>query len=100
MSAAQVSEPPNRKMPDLDRVDWSRLICDCCDEGYPISDQSDATGIPRSTLERWKNEAVRSGKRQIEPKHSGGERLIAFWCAIFLKTRVDLPLIERRRAPR
>jgi hypothetical protein len=54
------------------RYDWSRILLDLSMHGMTLQAVFEATGIPASTLHGYKN-------LDAEPRHSDGERLLAFW---------------------
>lgn len=61
--------------PTLDqnqRYDWWQILQDLSMHGMTLQVVSEATGIPVSTLNGYKN-------LNAEPKHADGERLLATW---------------------
>jgi hypothetical protein len=54
------------------RVDWWRVTVDLQRCGVSLSDVSDLTLIPRSTLLGYRN-------LDVEPRHADGEALLALW---------------------
>jgi len=54
------------------RVNWWQVIVDLGKANLSLADIAAATGIPKSTLDQYKN-------RNSEPKHADGERLLSLW---------------------
>jgi hypothetical protein len=55
----------------LTRIDWFRILADLRMQGLSLYAVSDETGIPRKTLDGYRNGG--------EPRHSDGELLLALW---------------------
>ncbi len=56
----------------VSRVDWFQILVDLSRRGYTVRAVAVQVGVPHSTLMGWKNLGH-------EPKHTEGERLLAFW---------------------
>ena len=71
-----------------DVVNWFRVIVDLTTiGGVTLRQIAHAMQIPKATIINWKNGA--------EPRHSDGERLIAFWCGHLGRERNELPVLSR-----
>lgn len=66
-----------------ERVDWFQVLVDLGRCGVPASSAAAAIGIPKSTVQGWKQGA--------EPKFTDGEKLVALWVGITGKAAVDVP---------
>lgn len=54
------------------RIDWFRILADLRNKGLTLYDVAEKTGIPRKTIEGYKN-------HDAEPRHCDGELLLALW---------------------
>jgi hypothetical protein len=57
------------------KVDWFRVFVDLEKAGLCLAEVARRMNIPRTTLEHWRNGG--------EPKHSGGDALLAYYREIF-----------------
>lgn len=73
------------KIDEKPGVSWWHVVVVMERSGYTHSAIGAAIGVPRTTVEGWKN-------RNAEPGHVDGERLIALWRVVTGKPREDLPL--------
>ncbi|MRT30805.1 hypothetical protein [Herbaspirillum sp. CAH-3] len=70
-------------------VDFPRLITELIAGGFSFSSMAACTGIPKSTIESWRD--------GTEPSHSRGARFICLWAAVHLKQPSDAPTIKTPR---
>lgn len=68
-------------------IDWFRIIADLQRAGFSLRDIHEHTDIPHPTLLAW--------GQGTEPRHSAGEKLLAFWAAATGNARDDAPLCDR-----
>lgn len=68
-------------------TDWASIIDGLRRQGLTFSQLARCTGIPRTTLERFRDGAT--------PKHPDGETLVVFWCSFTLSQRDQLPVTAR-----
>lgn len=68
-------------------TDWCAMIEDLRRQGLSFRVLARMTGIPRATLERFRDGAM--------PKHPDGEALVAFWCSFTLSERDQAPVMAR-----
>lgn len=54
-------------------VDWFRLLTDLKDRGWSLDAIAVATGIPKATLDAYRN-------RGVQPRHDVGQRILLLWC--------------------
>ncbi|MPS36016.1 hypothetical protein [Stenotrophomonas acidaminiphila] len=66
-----------------ERVDWFQVLVDLGRCGVPASSAAAAIGIPKSTVQGWKQGA--------EPKFADGEKLVALWVGITGKPAEAVP---------
>lgn len=71
------------------RIDWFRVLADLRVQGYSLYSVADETGIPRKTLEGYRNHGA-------EPRHSDGELLLALWERAMLPPVPTMPDRTRR----
>ena len=69
------------------RIDWFRILADLKRLGFSQYAVAEKTGIARETVRDW-------FCRTKEPRHSAGERLIAFWMAEMERPRESLPMFD------
>ncbi|CAG9255953.1 hypothetical protein [Paraburkholderia caribensis] len=65
------------------RIDWFRVITDLCRDGGSLYQLSGATGIPRRSLNSYKN--------GVEPTHARGMCILAHWSMKTGKSGSDAP---------
>lgn len=65
-------------------IDWFRLLVQLKEQGHSLGAVSQITNIPKSTLNDYKQGA--------EPRHSHGERLLAFWARATGQGRDQAPV--------
>lgn len=65
------------------RTDWFRVLADLGRHGVGNRTVSRRLHVPKSTVIGW--------KRDHEPRHSDGERLIALWCEVMGMERDQVP---------
>lgn len=68
-------------------IDWFRVLADLKRIGWSIKAIELVTGIPSSSLDRYRNSGA-------QPRHEVGERLILLWCGATAKLRTDLPTMH------
>lgn len=73
------------KIEETPGVSWWHVVVTLEKSGYTHSAIGAAIGVPRTTIEGWKN-------RNAEPAHMDGERLCALWRVVTGRPREDLPL--------
>ena len=73
--------------PSKQVVHWFRLFYELKMHGYSLYDLSIAVEIPKTTLQNYK-----SG---IEPPHSSGEMIIAFWAHVTKNSPDSVHKIDR-----
>ena len=69
------------------RVDWFRLLADLKRLGFSLRSLPEHVHIPYETMRDWANKGH-------EPRHSDGERLIAFWQTVMNRPRESVPMID------
>lgn len=69
------------------RVNWFLVIVELCRRGYTHMTVAAAVGVPKSTVQGWKQGA--------EPRHSDGERMVMLWCQVTGLDRDSLPKVSR-----
>jgi len=72
------------KIPEIPGVSWWHVIVMMEKSGYTHAAMGAAIGVPRTTIEGWKN-------RNAEPAHVDGERLCALWRVVTGRAAEDLP---------
>ena len=65
-------------------ISWWHVIVTMEKNGYTHSAIGAAIGVPRTTIEGWKN-------RNAEPAHMDGERLCALWRVVTGRPADELP---------
>lgn len=69
-------------------VNWFRIIVELGTQGAVTLRQiSRAIDVPKTTIIGWKAGA--------EPRHSDGERLMALWCGMLHRERIEVPTTSR-----
>lgn len=70
---------------DPERIDWFQVLVDLGRCGVPASSAAAAIGIPKSTVQGWKQGA--------EPKFTDGEKLLSLWAGITRRELTSAPRI-------
>jgi lambda repressor-like predicted transcriptional regulator len=65
-------------------LDWFRILTDLKDRGWSLDAIAVATGIPKATLDAYRN-------RGVQPPHDRGERILLLWCGATGKLRGEAP---------
>lgn len=72
------------------RIDWFRILTDLRVQGYSLYAVAEQTGIPRKTLDGYRNQ-------DAEPRHCDGELLLALWERVMLP---PVPTVQDHRKNR
>lgn len=64
--------------------DWFRVLTDLKDRGWSLDAIAVATGIPKATLDAYRN-------RGVQPPHDRGERVLLLWCGACGKLPGEAP---------
>lgn len=70
-----------------EKVDWFRIVCDLCANGYTHATIAAAIGAGKSTVQGWKQGST--------PNYEDGERLITLWCAVTQNGRESVRRVKR-----
>lgn len=68
-------------------VDWERVITEVRQRGLSTNTIARYIDVPRRTLGAWMD--------GCQPAHDAGERLIAVWCTVCDRSRIDVPMIAK-----
>ena len=73
-------------------IDWFRLLWDLVQRGMKLRDIAKRCSIAESTLKGYLHGS--------HPPHWRGELLVALWCEVCARERIDVPVTAGVLAPR